>query len=1029
VLGERGFSFRTPAEWLVIRVDRFGVAPGADLTELNVRFLRSLRWGLDSGDSATLALARDLDSVLSGGSVFGSVVPSRDGEAETDLFRRLELATLRGRISVEREPLFVFREPEEAPILELPPLPRPARESPTTSFEVRFVDEAGRPLNGLPVELTVGTVASDRTSNAAGVALIEDATSSSAELTLVDAIELDKIVDPRWERPRRSVSPPEPNTTHSVFTGADLGRIALKPVVPNVVVIRPPAGRLFVELLDKTGKIQHSGRRYQIDGPQSFEGKTDTTGRLQHDEVFPGDYTLKFFLEFFEGKDQQTDEYETQLVVLPAGTSTPETRMLGVTPFSVLARLHLFFNTNKVFLLPTALPGLRGLRSIQLENRDNKLLVVGHADTTGGPSVNDPLSLERAKATIAFLKDDVDAWLKYYEAGQPKDQQWGRAEDRMMLIALPDFPDKPKGQEAVKWFQTTRGLTVDGKAGPQTRRQLITEYMELDGPPLSELGIAVDAVAHGCGENFPIDDSGEALDPNPEDEKKDQGDRRVELFFFDPEFGIVPLPPGENSPAGSTQYPAWRKSAVQTHDLSAGPLNGPKLTFVELLDSHFRTNSAVVLPEGEAPNKDSGKLESLSSVGVFATALRFLQEHPTQSVFVAGHCDTTGAIEFNQTLSEERAQCALSLLIGGEEQREIWKTLCDGRHQVSDYKQILAWVSQAFPDLEFDCDPGKIDDNEFTGIEPVRNFQNAYNANKDALGATADDLEPDGDMGPLTWGAIFDCYEHALREELGEDEDGLAALREGLVFVDPDRKALGFSEHFPIEELGVDNYKSQLNRRVEILFFEPGEEPDLAAAEDDPETSELYLPGHFERTPLGAMASAKPWKARWTPAEPARTDQERQATLLAPGLPAGTPLELQVFCVVPGSEPVLIDQSAVVAGGDGASVAFADWFSPDAVPPDSSVVTELPEVTFRFVYTGGGRIARSDELAFADSLDLRFVHRETELPAAEAELTLHSPFGLVEGKTDAEGKVTFPALPPGGARVVLRDFTLVIDHD
>ncbi len=1029
MVGERGFSLRTPAEWLVVCVDRFNLAKGQELTELQVRFLRALRWGLDSDDSATLALARDLEDALSGGAAFESVVPSRGTAGAGDLFRRVELATLRGQISVERETLFTFREPEEAPELALPPLPKPAREATTTLFEVRLVDEAGSALNGLPVELTIGTVASDRTSNAAGVALVENATSSSGEITRIDATALDRIVDPRWQRPRRRVNPTEPNTTHSVFSGADLGGIALKPVVSNVVVIKPPLGRLFAQLLDKTGRIRHSERRYQIDGPQTFEGKTDTAGRLQHDDVFPGDYTLKFFLEFFEGKDQQTDEYETQLVVLPAGSSTPETRMLGVAPFSVLARLHLFFNTSKVFLLPTALPGLRGLRSIQLEHRDDKLLVVGHADTTGGSSINDPLSLERAKATIAFLKDDVDAWLAYYGDEVSKEQRWGRAEDRMMLISLPDFADKPKGQDAVKWFQTTRGLQLDGKAGPETRRQLITEYMELDGPPLSELGIAVDAVAHGCGENFPVDDSGEVLDPGPADDQKDQGDRRVELFFFDPEFGIVPAPPGENSPAGSTQYPAWRKSVVQTHDLRAGPLNGPKLTFVELLDSHFRTNSAVVLPEGEAPNQDSGKLESLSSVGVFATALRFLQEHPNQSVFVAGHCDTTGEIDFNQTLSEERAQCALALLVGGEEQREAFKALCDGRHQVSDYKQILAWVSQAFPELEFDCDPGKIDDNAATGVEPVRRFQDAYNANKDALGATADDLESDGDMGPLTWGAVFDCYEHALREELGEDEEGLAELREGLVFVDPEREALGFSEYFPIEELGVDGYKSQLNRRVELLFFEPGEEPDLAAAEIDPETSELYLPNHYERTPLGAMVSAKPWTARWDPAAPARTDQERRATLLAPGLPAGTPLELQIFCLVPGSEPVLIDESTVTAGGDGASFAFADWFSPDAAPPDSSVVKELPEVTFRFVYAGGGRIARSDELEFADSLDLTFVHRDTELPAADAELTLHTPWGLVEGKTDAEGKVAFPALPPGGARVVLRDFTLVIAHD
>ena len=41
-----------------------------------------------------------------------------------------------------------------------------------------------------------------------------------------------------------------------------------------------------------------------------------------------------------------------------------------------------------------------------------------------------------------------------------------------------------------------------------------------------------------------------------------------------------------------------------------------------------------------------------------------------------------------------------------------------------------------------------------------------------------------GDVGKLTWGALFDCYEAALRDELGEDEAGVAELREKLVFAD-----------------------------------------------------------------------------------------------------------------------------------------------------------------------------------------------------------------------------------------------------
>ncbi len=169
----------------------------------------------------------------------------------------------------------------------------------------------------------------------------------------------------------------------------------------------------------------------------------------------------------------------------------------------------------------------------------------------------------------------------------------------MMLLSMPDFRTKPAGEDAVRWFQRTRGLTVDGKAGPKTRRVLITEYMSLDGTSLKEERVEIQATAHGCGEHFPLDDTGEALDAAPEDDKRDPIDRRVELFFFDPEFGIVPKPPGQNSKAGSAEYPAWRKSVIETREIAPGGIDGPKVTFVELADALFRTNSAVVMPRSE----------------------------------------------------------------------------------------------------------------------------------------------------------------------------------------------------------------------------------------------------------------------------------------------------------------------------------------------------------------------------------------------------------------------------------------------
>lgn len=76
-----------------------------------------------------------------------------------------------------------------------------------------------------------------------------------------------------------------------------------------------PLGTLFVELWDKSGRVRHANRDYTIDGPMQFSGTTDDDGRLLHENVIAGDYTLTLTLEFFDGEDQVSDTYEVALVV------------------------------------------------------------------------------------------------------------------------------------------------------------------------------------------------------------------------------------------------------------------------------------------------------------------------------------------------------------------------------------------------------------------------------------------------------------------------------------------------------------------------------------------------------------------------------------------------------------------------------------------------------------------------------------------------------------------------------------------
>jgi hypothetical protein len=216
-------------------------------------------------------------------------------------------------------------------------------------------------------------------------------------------------------------------------------------------------------------------------------------------------------------------------------------------PRIVLSRLRgLFFETNKSFLLPAALSVFDRVRDVYRANNPAELLIVGHADTTAEPSINDPLSLERSKNTKAFLEDDVDTWLAMYETSIPEARRWGKNEDGLMLASLEDFPRRSSDEDPVRWFQRTRRLEIDGDAGPKTRRVLVREYMALDHASLVGDDFQITSRAHGCGENFPLEDSGSELDPTPENPKSDQLDRRAELFFFDTEFGIQPPPPGDN---------------------------------------------------------------------------------------------------------------------------------------------------------------------------------------------------------------------------------------------------------------------------------------------------------------------------------------------------------------------------------------------------------------------------------------------------------------------------------------------------
>jgi outer membrane protein OmpA-like peptidoglycan-associated protein len=230
-----------------------------------------------------------------------------------------------------------------------------------------------------------------------------------------------------------------------------------------------------------------------------------------------------------------------------------------VTPVRPLLRVRVIgmhFDTNKSFLLDTAMRGIRKVVEVYRNEPNGKLLIVGHTDTTGDEAYNLDLSVERAEAMKAYLKDDVPAWEAWFGEGKPSQKRWGSREIDAMISTLPCGPTVGDFQQ---WSNDTRGteLAVDGIAGPKTRKALIEAYMAIDGTTLPS---AIDAEIHGCGEFFPRDDTGDGVE--------DPDNRRVEMFCF--HRAITPPVPGKKATKGEPEYAEWQKQVTREIDVEAG---------------------------------------------------------------------------------------------------------------------------------------------------------------------------------------------------------------------------------------------------------------------------------------------------------------------------------------------------------------------------------------------------------------------------------------------------------------------------
>jgi hypothetical protein len=192
---------------------------------------------------------------------------------------------------------------------------------------------------------------------------------------------------------------------------------------------------------------------------------------------------------------------QTPRAVAPTGSSEKNTLRERLVPLACWRGEELLFDFDSSFVKPDRNREIRLLKDLRERHKRQEgprtlfppLSVFGHADPTGNDEYNKQLSGRRASAIYGLLVRDTDLWEKLYSQPLGRDD-WGTRSIERMLKAVgndPGPPQKelgPEAREAVKAFQASHGLAVDGKPGKETRKALFAAYMD-----------------QLCGEDFKLD--------------------------------------------------------------------------------------------------------------------------------------------------------------------------------------------------------------------------------------------------------------------------------------------------------------------------------------------------------------------------------------------------------------------------------------------------------------------------------------------------------------------------------------------
>ncbi|HXS18439.1 MAG TPA: hypothetical protein VN764_14680 [Polyangiaceae bacterium] len=212
-----------------------------------------------------------------------------------------------------------------------------------------------------------------------------------------------------------------------------------------------------------------------------------------------------------------------------------------------------------------------------------------------------------------------------------------------------------------------------------------------------------------------------------------------------------------------------------------------------------------------------------------------------------------------------------------------------------------------------------------------------------------------------------------MAQELGENFEGLKKLQGLVEFLPTKQPYIGFGESAPVDGTHDDNAEEQADRRVEVLFFAQGQEPDIALLDEDPKVSELYHPDAFNRAEVDPMASARRWFAKWEAVEVPQEGEEAaplaasegkalRLVVRGVGITSDVALSFLVEPVEPPQGQPHVPQSVEAVNENGlASAEFSTWDF-DTHPQFAGLLgqgSDFPAATFRFTAVGGGRQVKS----------------------------------------------------------------------